>query len=213
MRPPHFPPPAGGPDVEATFEALGRLGATVEDTRLLADNVNGRTSVLEGVQAFGQSVMSNNKWIQNGNYLPFRIFVGELKGVTPYYRGTDGCGFTMLSPGLWRVDAYVLIGTHEVIFTGGDWCDLDIILFDAAGNERQRKRFLEILPEGTERTIGGSHPFVVPEPGWSVIAYGNTGRWRKYRGGALFSSFAVTKYGHEVSALPPQTVPDSERTD
>lgn len=206
-----FPSPTGRLDDEGTYEAFRRFGDMTRDSAEGVADLGYRTGLLEGVQAFGTAHMSKNRWITNGNYLPFDIFVGELKGVSPYYRGHDGCGFTLHSPGLWRVDALVKCGTHEIAFTGPHWCDLDIILYLPNGEEYGRKRFHTVPSEGTEETLGGTHPFVAPEPGCHVIAYGNSGRWRKFHGGALNSTLAVTKYGHEISALPPQTVPDSER--
>lgn len=204
-----MPKPPARLDDEATYAAYRRFGDMTRDSKDGVDDLQYRTNLLEGVQAFGSAVMSKNRWITGGQFLPFDIFVGELKGVSPSYRGEDGCGFTLHSAGLWRVDTYLLIGTHEAIFSGANWCDLDVILYLPDGTEYGRKRFYQSLPEGTERTIGGTHPFIVPEPGCTVHAYGNTGRWRKYRGGSLFSSFSVTKYGLETSALPPETVPDS----
>lgn len=203
-----FPSPPPRLDAEATFEALQRLGTTVEDTRLLAGELDYRTDVLEGVQAYGSAVMSKNQWILNGNYLPFDIQIGAPKGVTPFALG-DGAGYILHSAGLWRVDGYVLVGTHEFGRNGPNWCDLDIVVLRPDGSEYARRKFFTVMPENEERTLGGSHSFVVPGPGYRVILWGNTGRWRKYIGGALFSSFAVTKYGTEVAAAPPQQVPDS----
>lgn len=198
MRAAVLPQPPARLDVEATYEALRRLGGTVEDVRT-------RTDVLEGVSAYANTSMSKNAFIQGEKWLPFSSPVGESKGVQliPW---NNGAGYRLLSEGLWRVD--VAVAVWDTIYTGDDWNDLDIVVFRPDGVEDHRKRFMIRAANTSRVTLTGCHSFTTLAPGYTIACLGRTGRWRHYQGGTLWSTFSINKWDNRTPAMPPAEVPD-----
>lgn len=213
MRGAVFPRPPARLDSEATVQALGRLGKVAEDSRIGVDELRARTDLLEGVVAYGNTSMDRNEWIvisdaNDGRYLPFSLQVGPMKGVQLVTRGQIGVGYRLLSKGVWRVDA--LVEVWDTSFTGGDWADLDVVVFRPDGTEYERKRFNVRAIAEARVSLGGPHSFVVPDPGYEVFCMGRSGKWRRFMGGTLWSTFSVNKWDNGVTAQPPGTVPDGQ---
>jgi len=211
MRNAVFPQVPQRLDYEATYEALQRLGGTVEDSRLGLADLRYRTDLLEGVVAYGNTSMSKNAFIMGEKWLPFNAQIGPLKGVRIVPWG-NGYGYELLSQGLWRVDVTVTV--WNTIYTGDNWNDLDIAVFrpGAGVSEDHRKRFMARADENSRVTIHGVHSFVIPEPGYRVVAMGRTGRWRRYQGGTLWSTFSINKWDNNTTAMPPSEVDNDADT-
>lgn len=171
-------------------------------------DLEGRADVLEGVVAYGNMSMTRNEWIIGDTWLPFGQQVGRMKGVTSVAIGSGmGRGFQVESEGLFRVD--VVTHIWDTPFTGNDWNDLDIVVYRPDGVEHERKRYTEMCGNGDHNSIGGPHTFIAPSAGYRVFAQGRAGRWRRYMGGTLHSTFSINKWDAAVTSQAPGTVPDS----
>ncbi|MFC7450563.1 hypothetical protein [Rhodococcus daqingensis] len=180
-----------GPDLDAGRDQLRRFGSSVEDLR-------GRTSLLEGVVAYGNVSMTRNEWVVGARpILRFGHQVGEMKGVsiTP-----AGDGLILESEGCWRVDCHsTAAGTG---FTGDPWVDLDIEIHKPVGTPGDpifdRKRYTAWLGDG-QASVGGPVSFVPPAPGYRVFAFAASARWRRMLGGTLYSQMSVNKWDNRTT--------------
>ncbi|MFI2216513.1 hypothetical protein ACH47B_06470 [Rhodococcus sp. NPDC019627] len=226
---PLYLPTPQRPDAEATWAELARFGTTAGDAYNTAgsawdgvvehdgrlDGLEGRTDLLEGVVAYGNLSMDKNQWViegagHPGRWMPYSQQVGPRKGVNLVTIGAGndmGNGFQLLSAGLWRVDVFTQV--WDTPFTGNNWADLEIQVLTPTNSIYEVKRFTVDCPEGVHMTIGGPHSFVVPAMGYKVFAVGRAGRWRRFMGGTLYSTFSINKWDNDTYPQAPGTVPDS----
>jgi hypothetical protein len=202
-----------GVDETAAMESLRRFGYMVSDTAETASqaeldilDIRNRTDLLEGVVGYGSVTMSRNEQIglitPARPRLQFGIQVGPMKGVSV---APNGEGLDLHDEGLWVLNVHTT--AESTGFGGNNAVAMQIDVYDG-NNALYRSRAFIANPGSDRGTVGGPFTFVAPGPNYKVRAWVESGRWRGFLGGTLFSMMTANKWDNRTNNAGPQTVPD-----